>query len=251
MTTSNQCLTVNTAETAIALSDAPRPRKGLAERLVFPAVGGRARLAVAAVLISVVPLLAVVCLCMTGWLGFQAPLASLATLAAAVLPFSAMGYWMLAKYPVNIVRLHRYLQSLGAEIVPARLAPAKNEDDLDSIEMLIREAMTRMETRMRTVEAQTYALLETERQRVMIQSLGAACHHLSQPATVLVSYLTLVSRMKLPPAPRAMLQECRTAAESIAGIMDRLRHLSVYRTEHYMPERDGASAWETEDILKI
>ncbi len=39
----------------------------------------------------------------------------------------------------------------------------------------------------RTIEAQREEILAAERQRVMIQSLGAACHHLGQPATVVSS----------------------------------------------------------------
>jgi len=52
------------------------------------------------------------------------------------------------------------------------------------------------------VERQREELIEAERQRVMFESIGAACHHLGQPVTVLSTYLQLMQRKEKDPSQR-------------------------------------------------
>jgi DNA-binding NtrC family response regulator len=67
-----------------------------------------------------------------------------------------------------------------------------------SPDTLQRAIMNALQTRrMReTIRRQQDELLESERHRVMIESLGAACHHMGQPATVILAYLELMRRMR-------------------------------------------------------
>lgn len=228
------------------------PQRSLLQRLSMSSAGARAQFTIAVALISVIPSLVTICLCMSGWLHFQIPFEELWPVTVVGLPFMALGYWMLAKYPINITRLRRYLESLTQGVMPDHVALVTDEDDLESIEMLMRKVIAQTEVRLHTIEAQTDALLDAERQRVMIQSLGAACHHLGQPATVLSSYLQLLQRTELSPDGQAMIAECRVAADSVASILDRLQRLTVYRTEPYLERSSGATAGRAaDDILRM
>lgn len=103
----------------------------------------------------------------------------------------------------------------------------------------------------KAVEAQKAQLLEAEKQRVMIESLGAACHHLGQPTTVITTYLELIKREALPPKALEMLQGCIEAANSIGEILTKLQQVSDYRTEPYRPSGDDAPGRPDEYILNI
>lgn len=87
------------------------------------------------------------------------------------------------------------------------------------------------------------ATRETERQRVMLESLGAACHHLGQPATVLLANLGIMER-KLGGADPAMahiVSSCLQAAETLSEILHKLNAIEEYRTTPYLEEKPGSS----------
>lgn len=239
------------AHTASGSAREPASKIGAWERLSLSSAGARAHFAIAVALISVIPWLTMICLGMSGWMDFQLTFEQLWPMVVIGLPFVTLGYWMLAKYPINIIRLRRYLESLTLGVVPGRVALITNEEDLVSIELLMRKVIKQTEARVQTIETQTEALLEAERQRVMIQSLGAACHHLGQPATVISSYLQLMQQMDLPPDIQSMLVECRTAADTVATILERLQHLTVYRTEPYLNAGGGERPRSDVDIVKM
>jgi putative two-component system response regulator len=235
---------------AVPIRLAP-PRHPLLRRLSMSSTGARAQFAMAMALISVIPALVTVSLCMSGWLNFTITFEQMWPAVVAGLPFVTLGYWMLAKYPINIMRLRRYLDSLAQGVMPGRVVLLKDEDDLASIELLMKKVIAQTEVRVRTIETQTDALLDAERQRVMIQSLGAACHHLGQPATVINTYLQIVLRMELPAAAHEMLAECRTATEAVAAILERLQNLTVYRTEPYASREAGEIFRASDDIVRM
>jgi len=207
---------------------------------------------VALALLSVIPLLIVISVCLTGWLGIKASLNQLGPAVLLVLPFMALGAWLLAKYPINVIRLRHYMERLTQGVFPDQVTLLTNENDLAAIELLLRKVVQQTETRVRTIEAQSEALLEAERQRVMIQSLSTACHQLGQPATVISAYLELMRRMALPTEAQAMLAECQGAADKTADILKRLQGLTVYRTEPYLsPSGITTESPESSRILTV
>ncbi len=88
------------------------------------------------------------------------------------------------------------------------------------------------------VESQRLELLEAERQRVMFESIGAACHHLGQPATVLSTYLQLMQRQEKDPALLEMVNNSLASVRAIGDVLDRLRRVNAYRTEPYIATAD-------------
>lgn len=96
------------------------------------------------------------------------------------------------------------------------------------------------------------ATREAERRRVMLESLGAACHHLGQPATVLLANLGLIQRRvsSVDPVTKELMDSSITAAESLGDILHRLNTVNEYRTTQYL-DRSDAPGSEESRILEI
>lgn len=82
---------------------------------------------------------------------------------------------------------------------------------------------------------------DAERHRVMLESLGAACHHLGQPATVLLANLGIMKRhsTKTDEKIQELVGSCLEAAESLSTTLHKLNATNEYRTTPYL---DGRTA---------
>jgi DNA-binding NtrC family response regulator len=101
------------------------------------------------------------------------------------------------------------------------------------------------------LERQRRQLVEAERQRVMVESLGAACHHLGQPATVIATCLHMIRKGESDPARLRMLDECVAASDAVCDILRRLLDITAYRTEPYRPRADVDPPRPDEHILAL
>lgn len=96
------------------------------------------------------------------------------------------------------------------------------------------------------------AMKEAERQRVMLESLGAACHHLGQPATVLLANLSII-RKKLDVSDamvNELVQTSIEAAEALRDVLHKLSSVNKYKTTEYLKRPGGADSPENR-ILEI
>ena len=84
---------------------------------------------------------------------------------------------------------------------------------------------------------------DAERTRVMLESLGAACHHLGQPATVLLANLGIIQRrMKTDdPILSDLLNSSIEAVESLGEILHKLNTVNEYKTTQYLERVEGES----------
>jgi len=80
------------------------------------------------------------------------------------------------------------------------------------------------------------ATREAERRRVMLESLGAACHHLGQPATVLIANLGLIrGRIGDDGSIVTQLVDSSLAAcDKLADILHKMNEVAEYRTTEYL-----------------
>ncbi len=85
------------------------------------------------------------------------------------------------------------------------------------------------------LEAQQRALVAAERDRVMIQSFGAACHHLGQPTATLAILLELIRRQIKDPTVLGLVDQVDDSMSTIRDILDRLRETDHYDAETYLP----------------
>lgn len=97
------------------------------------------------------------------------------------------------------------------------------------------------------------AMREAERHRVMLESLGAACHHLGQPATVLLANLGIMQRKMDGHADEMVSELVKSsidAAEALGDILHKLNTVNEYKTTRYLDRADGVDSEENR-ILEI
>jgi DNA-binding NtrC family response regulator len=118
----------------------------------------------------------------------------------------------------------------------------------EDLERTILNAVEKVELR-RTITEQKNRLIDAERQRVMIESLGAACHHIGQPATVISSYLQLMQDQEKDEKIQQMITACMEASDSMANILQQLMQVSQYRTSPYLPGEENQSSDNDRDSI--
>jgi len=163
---------------------------------------------------------------------------------------------MLEKYPELAVIM---VTGAGSEDTAAQTMRegamdyiVKGSMNATRMERAIFNALAKVELQ-RTVEAQRQELVEAERHRAMMASLGAACHHMSQPLMVIGGYLHMMKEEESSPDMQALIDNCMIAMEKVEDVFRRLRLVSQFRTEPYamagateLSQRDGDS-----EILRI
>lgn len=90
---------------------------------------------------------------------------------------------------------------------------------------------------------------QAERQRVMLASVGAACHHLGQPATVIMANIELIKRMTKDVNKeelKDLLRMTSEAADTLADVLHKLNAVNEYRTVQYL---DGESPESPENVI--
>ncbi len=97
------------------------------------------------------------------------------------------------------------------------------------------------------------AVRESDRHRVMLESLGAACHHLGQPATVLMANLGIMQRhlgVSGDDLVQELIKGSMEASERLGEILHRLNAVNEYKTTQYLETPDGSDSPENR-ILQI
>lgn len=196
--------------------------------------GAWGQVAVAAMLITVLPALILAWAWKSHLDGATLPPLAAWCVGGIVFLVIILGYTLLFKYPVSIVRLRQYLSTIASGGIPGQVTLSQDEDDLAAVQHYMEQIVTMAEDRIHMIEKRHEVELGAERQRVMIESLGAMCHHVGQPATVMSMCLY---RLKNNPAPGevpVILAECETAFDSMTEILDQLRTTSQYASEPYL-----------------
>jgi putative two-component system response regulator len=213
--------------------------------------GAKLHFVSAFLLISIIPALAFLYLTMRGFVGSPIGWVTLIPLAIIVALLMALGYGILAKYPASVIRLRRWAEELAKGDMPLRIELPPDEDDLAAIERCLHQVVRLSQQRIRTLERQTEALLVAERQRVAIEGLGAACHHLGQPATRLSMSLYMIRSANTSPQITPLLDQCQQAADAMSEILQKLQHIATYRTEPYLVPTEDSPAENNQQILKL
>lgn len=126
----------------------------------------------------------------------------------------------------------------GEEIVVQVSAACNRDSDGEVVGMVA--SFVDISDRKRAEEA----LRQAERHRVMLASVGAACHHLGQPATVIMTNLELIKRMTSELKKEELndlLKLTNEAAENMADVLHKLNSVEEYKTVQYLDARDAKS----------
>jgi signal transduction histidine kinase len=233
------------------LDDYSRRPRAKQKSLSLSRRGAWGQFTVAATLITLLPTL------MLAWTwkyhldGSALPLISVWGLGVVIAIVTSLGYALLLKYPVNIVRLRRYLSTLADGGIPNQVTLAQDEDDLAAVQHHMERIVKIAEDRIQMLKTRHEVELEAERQRVMIESIGAMCHHLGQPATVMSMCIYRMKHATTPQEIPAMISDCEAALESMTQILDQLRKLSHYSSELYLSKSSGVNAGKETRIIKV
>jgi len=172
------------------------------------------------------------------------------------------GYHILRKYPKNIINLRRYVEEVAAGTLRGEIHLDQSEcsDDLKYIEQGFNTILAELASRLRIIEEKYQAearlrkaleeqqqiLVQAEQHRAMVQSIGAACHHLGQPATALRMHLFLLMEQAHSLEESEEIEQSIKDVDLICDILRRLREVNEFRTEPYIFEGDSQ-----EQILAI
>ena len=81
---------------------------------------------------------------------------------------------------------------------------------------------------------------QSEQRRVMLESLGAACHHVGQPATMIMGNLEMLSEhlQDSDPQVRELVQRSLKSMEELSQVLRKLTDVTEYETMEYLGDRD-------------
>ena len=213
--------------------------------------GAWGQVAIASILITVLPSLILA----WGWdchlNGFTLPPAAIWSAGCGGVMVIALGYALLFKYPVSIVRLRSYLKTLANGEIPELVPLCDDEDDLAAVQRYMEGIIKIAEDRIRMLQTKYEVELEAERQRVMVESIGSMCHHLGQPATVINMCLYRLRNNPSPADVPLILAECGTAFNAMTEILDKLRNIAYYKTESYLLRAEGVPKKNEDRIINI
>lgn len=213
--------------------------------------GAWGQVAVAAMLITIIPLLILAWVWKSHLDGNTVPAFVAWVVGAVIGVVITLGYTLLFKYPMSIVRLRHYLSTLASGGIPGRVTLSRDEDDLVAVQHYMEQIVTMAEERIRMIEKRHEVELGAERQRVMIESLGTMCHHVGQPATVIGMCLYRLQSNPLPAEVPVILTECATALDSMTEILDQMRAATQYASEPYLQSAVGASESTGKPVTRI
>lgn len=227
--------------------------------------GTRRQIGVATMLMVILPNMVICYIVLFSPQGAYSPIIKI-LIGGLVCLMAVGGYLLLNRYPRNVTRLRQYLKQIAEGELPAEIQLSETENDIRDVESFLniilgelRRKVTLLETQLRltremqaALESQQRELLEAERHRVMINSLGAACHHIGQPATLLRAHLHFLKNQSTGAKEHAEIEECEKALDDIADVLDKLRRVSAYRTVPYRTfPVGGRPLGEDKEILDI
>ena len=213
--------------------------------------GAWGQVVVAAMLITVLPSLILLWLWNSRLEGMAMPMGTVAGAAIASLLFILLGYALLIKYPVSIVRLRRYLSTLAAGGIPTEVTLTEDEDDLAAVQRHMERIVKLAEDRVHMLERRHTVELEAERQRVMVESMGAMCHHLGQPSAVLGMCLFRLNNQPPPEEIPEIIRDMDDSFESLSRLLEEFRNLAAYASEPYLASAVARPGKPEARIIKV
>ncbi|WP_372798424.1 hypothetical protein, partial [Pontiella sp.] len=167
------------------------------------------------------------------------PVATIVVVFVCTVVTAVSGYLVVRKYPKNIVKLREYITQVAAGALPERISIGETEtsDDLKYIEFGFNTIVCEMAGRLKIIEEKykiesglrkaleerQQTILQAERHRAMIQSLGAACHHLGQPATTLRMRLFILKERAQTLDEMREIEKSIKEVDAISEVLRRLQ----------------------------
>lgn len=211
----------------------------------------RKQVKAATILLAVIPALSLFYIGMSTFADTEyLPFSSKIVIFGLTLILATSGFLILRKYPENILKLRQYITEIARNTLPEKIVLVNTEscDDLQYIENHFNLVLTEMRHRVEdaeeqvrieqslreTIEQQHQTLMEAERHRVLIQTLGAACHHIGQPAAILQMRMDLLQKLVTNENELEEIKGCIVAVERISDILQQLQRVSEFTSVPYV-----------------
>lgn len=197
---------------------------------ILSANGSRVQFELCIVLVSLIPLFALAFLAI-----MDVHIMLRLLIFSVCLPVVAIGYAIVSKYPRAIKILRQDLSRISKEDLPEKIDLKTSDADIKAIAESLDDILVHTKERIDKIKQQQESIVEMERERVMYESIGTACHHMGQPAAVLSNNLRMMKNHPDKIDTEELTKECSDATDEIVKILHKLNEINEYKTTTYMP----------------
>lgn len=211
-------------------------------------LGAKAQFRIAVALAVIIPLLVGAYLITSGALVVECRRACAVIILIALAPLVVFGFALMTRYPKAIVRLRGCLEQMSEGQLSVTVKLPTDERDLAAIADCLLLILDQTHERLRTIRDQREQLARSEEDRVTSESLGAACHHLGQPAQALRILVQLLDEEQLGPRASTYLGEMRQGVEWICAIAHKMQSIAISRALARSPATDPLADTDVPDL---
>lgn len=209
--------------------------------------GARVQFEIAAALTSVIPLLALVYFVTRGFLvdgggfGFQE------SALVLIIVLVGLGYALLVKYPLTVIRLRRYLEDIVRGELPAEISLDDSEDDITSIQQCMNMILQQLKKKVVALQEEQARLEMQLCQAHKLQAIGTLAAGIAHEMNTPIQFVsdntkflseTVLDVMGLLDAHQQLRAECeagRATAESFARVSELERKVDMEFIEKEVP----------------
>ncbi len=170
----------------------------------------------------------------------------------------AAGLIIILKYPINIIKLRKYIGNIAAGTLPERvtLLDTRSSDELQFIEQGLTIIINEMQLKIgdakqqakkerdlrETIERQHEFIYKNEQRRLMIESIATACLHLGKPLTIMDLRLHLIKLIdRIPKEEHNKIYDCEQILYEIMNILEKIDRIEKPKTNPCSDDYDDGS----------
>lgn len=191
------------------------------------------QLAIAATLISVLPILSLIYVSMSSVLHVAPlPLHDRELLLASIILMVSAGVVLLMSHTHSIISLREYVTAATHDALfkgESNSLISENLHDIEYIENCLNASLTELQQRMSMLEQARRAGQKLEQkvkeQQALINRMHDVCHQTQQPASILKQRLTLLTKMDATLEQRVQVAECRKEIDDVLRILSGLKEV--------------------------
>lgn len=217
------------------------------QRVSLSTKGARVQFEVAFALTSIIPLLVLAYFATRGFWEEGRGVGAYEVAVGLVILITGLGYALLIKYPLTVIKLRRYLEDMVRGKLPIQIQLDESEDDITSIEQCMNMILDEMKQKVEAME-QKQARLERELcQAHKLQAIGMLASGIAHEINTPIQFVsdntrflseTVLDILNLLDAYRQLRAECEVgnmATESVAKIAGMEKDIDLDFVEKEVP----------------
>ena len=209
--------------------------------------GARVQFEIAVALTSVIPLLALAYFATRGFWEEGRGFGVQEVLVGLVIFLVALGYGLLVKYPITVIKLRRYLENMVKGELPVEIRLDENEDDITSIQRCMNMILEQLRRRVEVLEKEQVRLETQLCQAQKLEAIGTLASGIAHEINTPIQFVsdntkflseTVLDILGLLDAYRQLRAECesgRLAPETLAEISRMEKSIDLDFVEKEIP----------------